>query len=128
MLDARCSERGRRWWWAVELVAAGRVRRAGAGRKPLTETDPKVIEDLERMVDPATRGDPERPLRWTSKSAAKLVVGLRELGPELVERAVLRLLDGIGYTRPANVKAREGADHPDRGSRATARRSEAARR
>jgi len=95
------------------------VRRAGAGRKPLTETDPKVIEDLERMVDPATRGDPERPLRWTSKSAAKLVVGLRELGPELVERAVLRLLDGIGYTRPANVKAREGADHPDRGSGAT---------
>jgi len=98
-----------------EPLAAGRVRRPGAGRKPLTETDPTVTEDLERLVDPATRGDPERPLRWTSKSAAKLTVGLRELGhPELVERSVLRILDGLGYTMQANVKTREGADHPDR--------------
>jgi hypothetical protein len=47
-------------------MAAGRVRRPGAGRKPLTQTDPTVIEDLKRLVDPAARGDPERPLRWTS--------------------------------------------------------------
>ena len=95
-------------------LAAGRVRRPGAGRKPLSETDSTVIEDLERLVDPATRGDPERPLRWTSKSAAKLAVGLRELGHDLVERSVLRLLDAIGYTMQVNVKTREGADHPDR--------------
>ena len=73
-----------------------------------------MIEDLERLVDPATLGDPERPLRWTSKSAANLAVGLRELGHELVDRSVLRLLVGIGYTMQANVKTREGADHPDR--------------
>jgi hypothetical protein len=95
-------------------LAAGRVRRPGAGRKALRDFDPTVIKDLERLVDPATLGDPERPLRWTSKSAAKLAAGLRELGHELVDRSVLRLLAGIGYTMQANVKTREGADHPDR--------------
>ncbi len=95
-------------------LEAGRVRRAGAGRKPLSESDPTVVEDLERLVDPATLGDPERLLRWTSKSAAKLAEGLRELGHELVDRSVLRLLAGIEYTMQANVKTREGADHPDR--------------
>ena len=97
-----------------ESLAAGRVRRPGAGRKRLVEADPTVVEDLERLVDPATRGDPERPLRWTSKSAAKLAEGLRELGHELVDRSVLRLLGGLGYTMQQNVKTREGADHPDR--------------
>jgi len=97
-----------------EPAAAGRVRRAGAGRKALIETDPKVVEDLERLVDPATLGDPERPLRWTSKSAGKLAEGLRELGHELVDRSVLRLLHRAGYTMQQNVKTREGADHPDR--------------
>jgi hypothetical protein len=95
-------------------LEAGRVRRAGAGRKALRDSDPTVIKDLERLVDPATLGDPERPLRWTSKSAAKLAVGLRELGHELADRSVLRLLAGIGYTMQANVKTREGEDHPDR--------------
>lgn len=90
------------------------MRRAGAGRKALRDSDPTVIKDLERLVDPATLGDPERPLRWTSKSAAKLAVGLRELGHELADRSVLRLLAGIGYTMQANVKTREGEDHPDR--------------
>jgi len=98
----------------LELLPAGRVRRRGAGRRPLTETDPKVVEDLERLVDPATLGDPERPLRWTSKSASKLAEGLRELGHELVDRSVLRLLHRAGYTMQQNVKTREGADHPDR--------------
>ena len=98
----------------VEPPAAGRVRRAGAGRRSLTETDPKVVADLERLVDPVTRGDPERPLRYTSKSAAKLADGLRELGHELVDRSVLRLLHRAGYTMQQNVKTREGADHPDR--------------
>jgi len=97
-----------------EPLAAGRVRRPGAGRKPLAQSDPTVIKDLERLVDPATLGDPERPLRWTSKSAAKLAVGLRELGHELVDRSVLRLLAQIGYTLQQNVKTREGSDHPDR--------------
>src|SRR5438128_4358899 len=55
-----------------ERVETGRVRRPGGGRRPVVETDPEVMEDLERLVDPATRGDPESPLRWTSKSLPKL--------------------------------------------------------
>ena len=97
-----------------EPLPAGRVRGAGGGRKRLSERDPKVVEDLERLVDPATLGDPERPLRYTSKSAAKLAEGLRALGHELVERSVLRLLHRAGYSLRQNVKTREGADHPDR--------------
>jgi Rhodopirellula transposase DDE domain len=73
-----------------------------------------VVADLERLVGPATRGDPERPLRWTSKSAANLAVGLRARGHRIADRSVLRLLKRIGYTVQANVKTREGADHPDR--------------
>lgn len=99
---------------ALQPPGAGRVRRPGAGRRPLVQTDPTVIADLERLVDPATLGDPERPLRWTSKSAAKLAEGLRGLGHELVDRSVLRLLGRAGYTMQQNVKTREGADHPDR--------------
>jgi Rhodopirellula transposase DDE domain len=98
----------------VQPLAAGRARQPGGGRKQLRESDPRVVQDLERLVDPATRGDPERPLRWTSKSAAKLAEGLRELGHELVDRSVLRLLARSGYSMQQNVKTREGADHPDR--------------
>ena len=97
-----------------EPLPTGRVRQPSEGRKWLSESDPKLIEDLERLVDPATRGDPKRPLRYTSKSASKLAEGLRELGHELVERSVLRLLQKAGYTLQQNRKTREGADHPDR--------------
>jgi hypothetical protein len=97
-----------------EVVEPGRVRRPGAGSKPITETDPGIVEDLERLVDPVTRGDPESPLRWTSKSGAKLAEALRELGHDVVDRTVLRLLKASGYSLQANKKTREGASHPDR--------------
>jgi hypothetical protein len=72
------------------------------------------VEDLERLVDPVTRGDPESPLRWTSKSGAKLARALRALGHDVVDRTVLRLLKANGYSLQANQKTREGAQHPDR--------------
>jgi hypothetical protein len=92
----------------------GRVRRAGAGRKPLTDTDPELLGDLDKLLEPAVRGDPERPLRWTSKSAAKLALGLQQQGHQIVARTVLRLLVGMGFTMQANRKTREGSEHPDR--------------
>jgi hypothetical protein len=97
-----------------EVLGPGRVRRPGAGNRPITETDPTIVEDLERLVDPVTRGDPESALRWTSKSAAKLAEALRETGHDVVDRTVLRLLKGLGYSLQANKKTREGAQHPDR--------------
>ena len=96
------------------VLEAGRVRRSGAGNKPITETDPEIVEDLEGLVDPVTRGDPGSPLRWTSKSGAKLAEALREKGHDVVDRTVLRLLKASGYSLQANKKTREGASHPDR--------------
>jgi hypothetical protein len=97
-----------------EVLEPGRVRRPGAGQVPILEREPELWENLERLVDPATRGDPESPLRWTSKSAAKLAEALRELGHDVVDRTVLRLLKANGYSLQANKKTREGAQHPDR--------------
>jgi Rhodopirellula transposase DDE domain len=91
----------------------GKVRRH-PGRVPIAEREPGLEEDLDRLVDPVTRGDPESPLRWTSKSGAKLAAALRELGHDVVERTVLRLLKAKGYSLQANRKTREGASHPDR--------------
>ena len=96
-----------------ERPAPGNVRRH-PGRTPILEREPGLEEDLERLVDPVTRGDPESPLRWTSKSGAKLAEALREMGHDVVERTVLRLLKAKGYSLQANKKTREGAQHPDR--------------
>jgi len=93
--------------------APGRVRRH-PGRTPILEREPGLEDALERLVDPVTRGDPESPLRWTSKSGAKLAEALREMGHDVVERTVLRLLKAKGYSLQANKKTREGAQHPDR--------------
>ena len=93
--------------------APGKLRRH-PGRTPILEREPGLERDLERLVDPVTRGDPESPLRWTSKSGAKLAQALREMGHDVVERTVLRLLNAKGYSLQANKKTREGASHPDR--------------
>jgi hypothetical protein len=97
-----------------EQLEAGRVRRPGAGRPSVLDHDPELERDLDRLIDPATRGDPKSPLRWTSKSAAKLAAALREMGHEVVDRTVLRLLKAKGFSLQANNKTREGAQHPDR--------------
>jgi hypothetical protein len=93
---------------------AGRVRRPGAGRKPLTETDPSLLDDLRRLVEPATRGDPERPLLWTAKSLRNLASGLQALGHRISFNSVRSLLAMLGYSLQANRKTREGLSHADR--------------
>jgi Rhodopirellula transposase DDE domain len=98
---------------SAERPLPGRVRRH-RGRVPILEREPGLAEDLDRLVDPVTRGDPESPLRWTSKSGAKLAQALREMGHDVVDRTVLRLLKAKGYSLQANKKTREGAQHPDR--------------
>jgi hypothetical protein len=73
-----------------------------------------VVEDLDRLIDPATRGDPESPLRWSSKSLAKLREALVAMGHEISERTLGKLLKGEGFRLQANQKTREGSQHPDR--------------
>jgi len=97
----------------VELEP-GRVRAKGAGREPILVREPGLEQALDRLIDPVTHGDPESPLRWTSKSGAKLARALQEMGYQVVDRTVLRLLKAKGYSMQANKKTREGADHPDR--------------
>jgi len=97
-----------------ERAPAGRVRRAGAGRRSIQEREPGLREALLGLIDGATRGDPESPLLWTSRSVAKLTEQLVALGFRVHESTVRRQLIGLGYSLQANRKTHEGADHPDR--------------
>jgi hypothetical protein len=91
-----------------------RQRRPGGGRKPLIEVDPTLLEDLDRLIDPATRGDPESPLRWTCKSTYHLAEALQQQGHAISQPSVYRWLTLLGYSLQSNRKTQEGADHPDR--------------
>jgi transposase len=91
-----------------------RIRHPGGGRKSLTEIDPELLDSLERLVDPATRGDPESPLRWTCKSTTQLAEALTHQGHAVSPRSVGRLLNEAGYSLQSNRKTVEGASHPDR--------------
>jgi len=97
-----------------ELPPEGRVRKAGAGRKRASDKDATLLTDLDALVEPTTRGDPECPLRWTSKSTRRLAQELRAMGHQVTHHTVARLLSGMGYSLQANAKVIEGGDHPDR--------------
>ena len=92
----------------------GRVRRPGAGRPPMTVNDPDLVAALDALVDPVSRGDPQSPLRWTTKSTAKLAAELGARGHRVSARTVAKLLKQAGYSLQANSKTIEGGQHPDR--------------
>jgi hypothetical protein len=98
----------------VTVTATGRIRRPGGGRKKISERDPSVVTDLEKLVEPVTRGDPESPLRWTCKSVRRLSQELAQQGHQISYPVVAELLDQLGYSLQANRKTREGDTHPDR--------------
>ena len=91
-----------------------KVRRPGGGRTPLEEQNPELVAALEALVDPVTRGDPESPLRWTSKSTRKLAEELFAQGYQLSPQKVGQLLNASGYSLQSNQKTLEGSAHPDR--------------
>jgi transposase len=97
-----------------ETVLMGRVRRPGGGRKRIAERDTAVVRDLEKLVEPVTRGDPESPLRWTCKSVRRLAEELNRQGHAISYPVVAELLRELGYSLQANRKSKEGASHPDR--------------
>jgi len=91
-----------------------RIRKPGGGRKRATEKDSSLVADLERLVEPSTRGDPESPLRWTCKSVRQLADELQRQGHRVSYQLVSELLHELGYSLQANRKTIEGASHPDR--------------
>ena len=99
---------------AGEPTERGRIRKPGGGRKSKSQIDKSLLQDLDRLLDPVTRGDPMSPLRWTCKSTPKLASELRGLGHEVSQATVWRLLDELEYSMQSNRKSREGCSHPDR--------------
>lgn len=104
-----------------EILARGageepptRVRAPGAGRPALAEAQPGLMLELERCVEPGTRGDPESPLRWTTKSVRTLARELRARGYRIGPSSVGKLLRDAGYSLQSNQKRLEGKQHPDR--------------
>jgi len=95
-------------------ISQSRIRRKGAGRKRTVDKDPAIREDLDRLVDPTTRGDPESPLRWTCKSVRKLAEELRRAGHAVSYQTVAELLHEMDYSLQANQKTLEGSQHADR--------------
>lgn len=92
----------------------GRIRQVGGGRKRTIKKDTMLEADLEKLIEPITRGDPESPLRWTCKSVRKLADELNKMGHRTSHRMVAELLKQMGYSLQANRKTIEGSWHPDR--------------
>jgi hypothetical protein len=93
---------------------SGEVRRPGGGGPSLIEKDPGLLENLRQLVEPATMGDPMRPLMWVSKSHAKLAAALREMGHKIADSSVPKMLGLLKYRRQVNRKTLEGSHNPDR--------------
>jgi hypothetical protein len=99
---------------AAETIERGRIRRPGAGRPPIEQRDPTLRADLEALIEPGTRGDPESPLRWTTRSVRNLADELVRLGHRVSHQTVSEQLHDMGYSLQANRKVLEGTEHPDR--------------
>ncbi len=93
---------------------SNRIRSSGAGRKLLEEKDAMLLSDLESLIEPMTLGDPESPLKWTSKSVVKLAAVLNLGGHRTSPKSVYNLLESLGYSLQSNRKTRDGSSHPDR--------------
>jgi len=93
---------------------SGGIRHPGGGRKRTIDVDSTLREDLEKLIDPTERGDPESPLRWTLKSLRHLAKELKRMGHQTSHRMVAKILHDLGYSLQANRKTLEGSSHPDR--------------
>ena len=98
----------------AQPLPKGRVRRGGGGRRSVCENDPGLVPALKRLVEPATLGDPMRPLIWVSKSMEKIAATLTQMGHPISADTVCTELVKLGFSRQSNRKADEGSKHPDR--------------
>jgi hypothetical protein len=99
---------------AAPDTLAGEVRRPGGGGPTLIDKDPTLLEQLRHLVEPATMGDPMRPLMWVPKSHAKLAAALRGMGHKVADSSIPKLLGLLKYRRQVNRKTLEGSHNPDR--------------
>ncbi len=90
------------------------IRQSGGGRKRIEEIDATILDDLDQLIAPDTRGDPMSPLRWTCKSTRQLATALQEQGHRVSHQLVSELLRSTGYSLQGNAKTLEGRQHPDR--------------
>lgn len=97
-----------------EKATEKRIRKKGGGRKRTIDKDPTLKQDIESLIEPLSRGDPESPLRWTCKSVRKLSDELNQMGHKTSHNLVAELLHEMGYSLQANQKTIEGTSHPDR--------------
>jgi hypothetical protein len=99
----------------VGAVDNNSIRASGGGRQSIVDKYPNLLNDLDELIEPATRGDPENPLRWSSKSTTKLAQALNNKGYDITQRTVYKLLEQQNYSMKSNRKSQEGkANHPDR--------------
>ena len=96
------------------LPGEGRIRRSGAGRKPITVADPGLVDVLEEMIDEQTRGDPQSPLRWICKSTRTIARQMDRQRHPISHTKVAQILHDLDYSLQSNRKTEEGTDHPDR--------------
>lgn len=99
---------------ADEILTADRIRRQGGGRKDITEKNPALMNKLELMLEPVTRGHPQSVLKWTCLSTRTLAASLKKQGHEVSHTKVGELLKEAGFSLQSNAKRLEGSDHPDR--------------
>ena len=96
------------------VLSEGRIRRPGAGRKPIHVSDPRLVDTLEELIDHQTRGDPESPLRWICKSTRTIAKELGRHNHPISHAKVAQILHGLEYSLQSNRKTEEGRNHPDR--------------
>ena len=113
-LSRKAISKGIRELQAKGKPMAGRVRRPGAGRKSITQSDPRLVQTLEALIDEQTRGDPESALRWICKSTRTIAKELGQQKHPVSHMKVAQILHGLDYSLQSNRKTEEGADHPDR--------------
>jgi len=113
-ISRRAIHRGLKELNSDEAVPTDRVRDLGGGRKSAIHHHPDLLEKLECLIEPLTRGDPESPLRWTCKSVRLLADELRRQGIRVGRQTVAKELHELGYSLQGNYKTMEGKQHPDR--------------
>ena len=113
-LSRKAISQGIRELQAKDKPLVGRVRRPGAGRKSITQSDPRLVQTLEALIDEQTRGDPESALRWICKSTRTIAKELGQQKHPVSHMKVAQILHGLDYSLQSNRKTEEGADHPDR--------------